>query len=313
MRRNRSHLRGSVTQNVSARVRVRDQDGIGFLTRLGILAGALFLFLIITVIGWSTGWFQHQTQELKNDFLNLTKMAQFEVKDIVVEGRRQLSKDDILDSLGTIRGAPILSVDVESAAARLGRLPWVDTAVVERRLPDTVAVILTERVPMARWQHDERLYVIDANGRILPAAKPEDFSSLPLIVGLGAERTARDLLVSLKAYPNIGEKVNSAVRVSERRWDLHLPPKITVRLPETDVDKALRRLSTLISEEKILDRNILAIDLRVPDRFVLEPAIGATKTSEPAADAAKKPVISTGGIKKPEPTGGVKKTGDKRP
>jgi cell division protein FtsQ len=157
-------------------------------------------------------------------------------------------------------------------------LPWVDSAIVERRLPDIVAVILTERTPEARWQHDDKLYVIDSEGRVLTAAKPENFTSLPLVVGTGADSEAQAFLADLKNYPDIADKTDSAVRVGERRWDLHLQPKIVVRLPEQDVDGALHRLSVLITQEKILDRDIAAIDLRMPDRLVIEPAAAPAKT-----------------------------------
>jgi len=273
------HLRGSVTQNyVSARVRARNDDGIGFLTRLGLLAGLLLGFLIIAAIGWYSGWPQRQFEALKNDFLTMTKEASFEVRDVVVVGRRQSSREAVYDALGVKRGTPILSVDLEGAAERLGKLPWVESVAIERRIPDTIAVILTERMPIARWQHKEKLYVIDGKGRVLPSAKPDDFPSLPLVVGTGADRAAYAFLSLLKAYPDIREKMGSAVRVSERRWDLRFPPKIVARLPEDDVDNALHRLSVLMAQEKILDRAIIAIDLRIPDRLVLEPAVGAKKT-----------------------------------
>ena len=152
---------------------------------------------------------------------------------------------------------------------------------VERRLPDIVAVILTERAPMARWQHDDHIYVIDTDGHMLPSAKPEDFPALPLIVGAGADREAQDLFAKLKIYPEISQKTDSAVRVSERRWDLHLAPKITVRLPEENVDAALHRLSVLITQESILDHDIVAIDLRLPDRLIFEPAAGAPANGGP--------------------------------
>ncbi len=277
MRHGRSHhLRGSVTQNyVSARVRARDDDGIGFLTRLGLLAGLFLGLLVIAITGWYSGWPQRQYEEMKQNFLNLTKKAQFEVKDVVVEGRRLSGKDEVYDALGVKRGVPILSVDLNAAAERLGKLPWVDSVAIERRMPDTIAVELTERMPQARWQHNEKISVIDSKGRVLPSAKPEDFPSLPMLVGTGADRAAYAFLSLLKFYPDIRDKMGSAVRVSERRWDLHFSPKITVRLPEDDVDKALRRLSVLMAQEKILDRAIVSIDLRIEDRLVVEPAVGA--------------------------------------
>jgi len=270
-------LRGSVTQNntVSVRMRAREQTGVGFLTRLGLLAGGLLVLVITLFFIWRSGWPQNEAHQLEDTGLSLTQKAQFAVKDVIVEGRHQSNKDDIFDALGTEQGAPVLAFDTKAAAVRLSKLPWIGSAVVERRLPDTVAVIITERVPAARWQHDDRLYVIDTEGHVLPTARPEDFPGLPLIVGAGAEREAQSFFAVLKNYPDIRDKIDSLVRVSERRWDLHLVTKVIVRLPEQDVAAALHRLSVLISQEKILDRNVVAIDLRIPDRLIIEPAPGA--------------------------------------
>ena len=228
--------------------------GLAFLAASALVVAGIFALL------WHQGWPQKEAGKLEDAGINLTQKARFAVRDIVVEGRHLSGKDEIFDALGTERGAPILDFDAHAAAARIGKLPWVDTAIVERRLPDGVAVILTERVPLARWQHDDHLYVIDSEGRVLSAANPDNFAALPMVVGTGADKEAEAFLTELKDYPNIVDKTNSAVRVGERRWDLHLQSKITVRLPEQDVAGALHRLSVLIDQEKILDRDITAID-----------------------------------------------------
>jgi len=75
----------------------------------------------------------------------------------------------------------------------------------------------------------------------------------------------------LKDYPAVAAKMMAAVRVSERRWDIHLQPKVIARLPEKDVQHALSRLSDLITDQKILERDIIAIDLREPSKLFLEP------------------------------------------
>lgn len=269
-----SRLRGSVTQN-NISVRMSEQESMGFLTRLGILAAVILVIVGGSGVLWHIGWPQEQAHHLRAYGLALTQHAQFAIKDITVEGRGQSNKDDVLDAIGTQRGAPILDFDTQAAAARLGKLPWVESATVERRLPDTVNVVLTERVPLARWQHDDKFYVIDTDGHILPAAKPENFATLPLVVGTGADRESQALLDLLSNYPEVQSKTDSAVRVGERRWDLHLRPNITARLPEQDVDAALHRLSVQITEQKILDRDISVVDLRLPDRLVFEPATPA--------------------------------------
>ena len=269
-------LRGSVTQN-NVSVRMRDKKtGVRFMTRLGLLIAALLILSGLSAWLWHVGWPQRQIATLESIGLSLSQKANFSVRDIVVDGRHQSGKDEISDALGLRQGSAILGFNAHLAATRLAKLPWIKSAVIERRLPDTVAVLLTERTPLARWQHDDHTAVIDDSGQILSAARPDDFAQLPLVVGQGADQQARDMLQRLGQFPDIRDQTDSLVRVGDRRWDLHLKPKITVRLPENDVDNALHRLSVLISEEKILDRAITTVDLRLPDRLYIEPGASTT-------------------------------------
>jgi len=266
-------LRGSVTQN-TMRVRTRERTLYGALMRLGLLLGSILILAGLSFWLWHIGWPQRQVGKVENLGLHLTQKAQFAVKDVLVEGRQQTAKDAIIAALGdgASTGAPILSFDPAAAQARLAKLPWVSAVTVERRLPDTILVHLTERVPLARWQHETRTVVIDGDGKELPNARPEQFPSLPLVVGSDAPSETQNLLTALKPYPDIEKLMTAAVRVSERRWDLHLDPKIIVKLPEKDVEGALARLSQLITEQKILERDVVAIDLRLPDRLIVQPA-----------------------------------------
>lgn len=285
--RNKLGLRGSVTQNVpSVRMRATESSRLSFLMRFTILAGSLFVIFGLLLWLWHIGWPQRQTEKLMDAGLHATQKAQFAVKDVVVEGRDHVGKDVLFNALGTISGAPILSFDPVAAQSRIAKLPWVASVIVERRLPDTIVVLLTERVPMARWQHDEHMVVIDNEGAELPEAKLEQFPQLPLVVGADAPGQAHDLLDMLKEYPAILQHMTAAVRVGERRWDIHLQPKVVVKLPEINLARALSRLSDLITDQKILERDIVAIDLRNPDpgKFVIEPgssssgsAIGDTR------------------------------------
>jgi cell division protein FtsQ len=275
MRRSRHPtLRGSIRQN-TVRVRERDSLWSSLLFRLSALASSLLIILGLFIWLWHIGWPQRTAARLADASIHLTQKAQFAVKDIHVEGRKETSKEAILAALGASEGSPILRFDPAAAQVRIAKLPWIASATVERRLPDTVVVHLTERVPMARWQHDNHTVVIDTMGVPLAEAKLEQFAQLPLVVGADAPAQTQTLLTNLKNYPAVQKVTTAAVRVSERRWDLHLEPNIIARLPEKDVDDALSRLSQLITDRKILERNLAAIDLRLPDRITFEPATTA--------------------------------------
>lgn len=272
-RNNRPGLRGSVTQN-NARIRMRPKEitPLSFMLRLSALIGSVIIVLIIAAKLWQNGWPQRKAESVKEAGLHVTQVAHFAVKEIIVEGRQQTSKAALSDAIGIGMGAPILSFDPIAAQQRIAKMSWVATVAVERLLPDTIFVHMTERQPLARWQHEGRTVVIDLQGQELPDADLNQFAELPLVVGASAPSETKNLLDALKPYPAITEKLTAAVRVSERRWDLHLQSKVVVRLPETGMPGALKTLSELITEKKILERDISAIDLRLPDRMIIESA-----------------------------------------
>jgi len=272
MRRSHSpRLRGSVQQS-SVRMRPREVHRFGIFIRLGILFSSAFLLVGLGFWLWHNEWPQKQAHRLSALALQITQKAQFSVKNIIVEGRQQTNKENLSLALGVMPNEPILGVDILAAQNRIAKLPWTESVTVERRLPGTILVHLNERVPMARWQHENHTVVIDGQGKELTEAKIDQFTQLPLVVGAGAPEETQSLLNELKKFPVINDKVVAAVWVSERRWDLHFQPKIVVRLPAKDLPSALKQLAVLITEQNILDRDIVAIDLRIPERLAIEPS-----------------------------------------
>jgi cell division protein FtsQ len=63
--------------------------------------------------------------------------------------------------------------------------------------------------------------------------------------------------------------MRAAVLVAERRWDLHLENGVTVKLPEKNVRQALATLVKLDAEQQLLARDVVVIDLRLPDRVTV--------------------------------------------
>ena len=80
-----------------------------------------------------------------NRLLDASAALGLRVADIRVEGRETTDRETILDALGARPGTPILAVDPVRAKQQLESLPWVRSALIERRLPDTLYVRLVER------------------------------------------------------------------------------------------------------------------------------------------------------------------------
>src|SRR5271165_995358 len=191
------------------------------------------------------------------------------VTDIKVEGRETTDRETILTALGAGPGTPILAMSPRRAKEQLETLPWVRSAVVERRLPDTLYVRLVERKPLALWQHGGKLELVDREGGVIPVARLDRFAKLPMVVGEGAASHAAELLEMLASDPDLAARVTAAVRVGDRRWNLRIDNAIDVLLPADEAASAWSQLASLERSSAILKRDVQTIDLRLPDRLVL--------------------------------------------
>lgn len=201
----------------------------------------------------------------------LTADAGMRIRDIVIEGRANTPEPILRAALGVSKGDPIVGFSLDQARMRIEKLTWVGHATVERRLPDTIVVVLWERRPFAVWQNQGKFLLIDRDGEAVTDEEVTKFRFLPLIVGPGAPKGARVLLDALTARPAIQSRVSAATRVSERRWNLRMKNGTDILLPEGHEIAALDRLLALQQDTALLDRPLQAIDMRLPDKLVLRP------------------------------------------
>src|SRR5688500_12410823 len=68
-----------------------------------------------------------------------------EVDKVVIRGADHTSRSDVVAAAGTADDPLLIEYDTEAAARRIERLPWVRSAQVERKWPDTVRIALVER------------------------------------------------------------------------------------------------------------------------------------------------------------------------
>ena len=223
---------------------------------------------------WQSGFVARQYEAAVDGLYAASADVGLRLANVHVIGRTRTDRSAILEAVALKQGEPILALDLYAARERLEALPWVMEATVERRLPDLIYVTLVERRAMAIWQLDGSLSVVDQAGEVIPGAAAEDFAGLPLIVGPGAAAAAEGLFVLLATDPELAAKVEAAVRVGERRWNLRIEPGIDVRLPEEGAVEAWQMLGRLDREQGLLTRDVVVIDLRQPDRLLVRPAPG---------------------------------------
>jgi cell division protein FtsQ len=261
-----------------------------FLPPAGLgIAGSIFLLVAVLAYGVSTGGHVAGVIDwLKDARDGAANAVGFRIAAVSLSGSREVSREEILTTAGVGGRASLLFLDAAAARTRLLANPWIADAAVLKLYPDRLQITITEREAFALWQKDGHVSVIAADGTVLEPFVEDRYRGLPLVVGRGAERRVKDFLAILDRYPDVRPLLRASVLVAERRWNLRLDNGIDVRLPEANVEGALDRLVALDRDKKLLSRDIVAVDLRLPDRVSVRLSDAAAEAREEALKDKKK-------------------------
>lgn len=236
--------------------------------------GALILWLLVfAVLGWMwyDGRLEHIFYTSEEFIIDKTAEQGFILENIYVSGNKHVSTPQIMERIGAFRGTPILAIPLEDARQRLLEFGWIEDVKIDRQLPETLHVIVTERKPFAIWQYRGKINLIDIKGNIISEGTSSGYSDLPIIVGEDANLTAEPLFTFLAKDTNIFKHISSVIRVGNRRWNVRLSNGIEIKLPEENPQNAWQNILDLHAEKKILDKDIKSIDMRVLGKLFIEP------------------------------------------
>lgn len=253
------------------------------------LTGALALAIAVT--GASYGdHFRRFNEAYGEPRDTLARLVGLGIDRITISGIAELDEHEVLAAAGITPRGSLVFLDVNEARKGLEANPLVREASVRKLYPGEVTISLTEREPAAIWQLNGELFLVSADGTVIDQMRDGRFVHLPLVVGEGANRKARDYANLLADAGVVRGRIRGAILVSGRRWTLKMDNGLDVRLPEQGAAEALRRLAALEKEFHILDRDVLAIDLRQPDRvtFRLTEEAAATRAELVKSKTKKK-------------------------
>ncbi len=254
--------------------------------RIGTIVGST-----VVVVGglwmWSSGTFAAIAETAPEMVPSISDLSGLTVNRIDVSGTGSLEPEEIIIASGVEDGQKIGDIDLDVVRERVEAVGWVHSARVSRVLPGTIQIAVSERVPYAFWQQKRKLRLIDREGVEITQKDLVHFAKLPLVVGEGAPRHAKALFDLMESEPALGKRIKAAVRVGDRRWDLHFENGSIVRLPETGAEVAWKRLAGIEKDQGVLERDIVSVDMRLGDRMTirLTPEAAQAKRDEEAAAA----------------------------
>lgn len=231
-------------------------------------------FVAVTLIGgggwlWASGAGAKIVDNTAKGAYRLTARAGFNIQAVYLEGRSRASQSEINKALAIVKGQSIFAADLDAMRVDLEKIDSVKTAAVERALPHTLYVRIVEREPVALWQNNGKISLVDDNGVVMSGIDAEPYAHLPLIIGTGAPAHVAELVGLLAAEPELAKHFAAGMYMGGRRWNIRFENGSEVKLPEENPLSAWKTLADMQKKQQILDRAVKTVDLRLPDRLFI--------------------------------------------
>lgn len=268
----------------STRRRALQRLWVRHLRRVGLIALTLALALGAGIAFLRSTVAARWAEDISRTTIAASADAGFVVERVYSEGRSLADEAALTQALEPHHNKPIFTVELEKLKHQVEALPWVRSASVGRRLPNTIWVRLEEHRPIARWMDGTRQVLVSEAQEVFKVKNAARYRELPLLFGKGAPARSMELLQLVASEPALARHVTGARLVGGRRWDVYLDGRIEVRLPANRPQAAWRRLANEQHASGVITRAISSIDLRSPDWLTLElPDAAIEQGTEPRA------------------------------
>ena len=251
---------------------------------VGVAASCAALALVGFV---ASGRYDGFVAENGRPFDIVARLAGFGVERVTISGISRMYEREVLQAAGIDWRVSVPFLDVAEARERLLRVPLIASVSVRKVYPNEIVINQVEREPAALWQKNGEISVIAADGTVIDTMRDDRYASLPLVVGEGANAKLGEYLALIATAGPLTERIKAGTYVSGRRWTLKLDG-VDVRLPESEPAAALARLVELERNNRLLGKDIIAVDLRMTDRIVVRLTEEAAAARAEAQKKTKK-------------------------
>lgn len=211
---------------------------------------------------------------------------------IEVNGSHIVSRETVLQQFVRDRGKSIVSVPLEKRRNEIEQLPWVESASVQRILPNRLRIEITERTPIAFVKLGNQLALIDGHGVILDRPSGSDAGDFhfPIVTGISDDLPREQREKRMQIFQDFNRAIElvrggSSDRVSEidlaSPRDLRAvmvgvgnpadPQAVAIHFGNTDFSGKYRMLVENFSQWQASAGRVQSIDLQYSRQVVINP------------------------------------------
>lgn len=206
------------------------------------------------------------------------------VQRVAVSGAlAHVQREEIRGVVAANVSAGFVATRLRALRAELEALPWVYSASVRRRWPDTLEIAVVEQRPIARW--GERGF-LNHEAELFHTERAQQVQGLPLLDGpeYAQQRLMHQYLRLRALMASAGLQVLALQEDAQGQLRLELEHGLVLQLGDRDQQqRALRFLKLYTAELQPSGLPVLAVDMRYPSGAAVRFA--AEQSAEPTLAA----------------------------
>ena len=237
----------------------RNQRQIQVARLLVVLRNFVLLVLVVAVGVWA--WRHTQSD------------ARFAVNQIEVDGAVHTPRQVIDQVTQRYVGLNLFQIDIARVQKDLGGVGWVSRIDIEKKLPDTLRIKITERKPVALLRNGNSLLYVDehsvAFAALTPAAGDDDLPIIGDAQGSELARTVALLKDVVARDRELYSRISEVWPIAPRGFAIYdRDLEAVVYANADDISSKYRNLRAVLRAEN--DPRIEYADLRFADRVVVK-------------------------------------------
>lgn len=223
---------------------------------------AMILLLTLTI---SLALLIQQNYQEVSHFLNRP------VSKVRIENQwQQINDAEIRQMLIPFMGIGFFNFDVDGIKKNLEQHPWIFRASVKRIWPDTLSLLLTEQVAIARWGKSQ---LLNQQGEIFEPSNVENLAALPRL--RGPEQSQFEVmqqyqLLNQVFFP-VGLRLTGLSLSSRGSWELTLNEDMQVVVGRTNVIARVERFVDFYNAQPAAQAALFeSVDLRYSNGLAIK-------------------------------------------
>ena len=231
----------------------------------------IFCFLIFIIFFVYLYLNINKFANLTSDFIQeYSNKYNYNLKKIEVIGLTNLNKDEILIFFNKFIDNSIFLVPVKEISNEIKKNKWIKEVNIRNDYKNTLKVNIKEETPVGIYENNNQKILFSKNLVVLEIlGKNHDYKNLISFYGENSIINSKYLISNIDQ--DIKEMIQSLIFVENRRWNIKLKNKITLKLPEKNLEAAIKNYKKIYSNLSNKDlKDIENIDLRIPNQAIIK-------------------------------------------